>query len=188
MNLDYKLTSLTEIKSKCLAGLSDGNYFLTITLDPKIYRRSINEQYITVKDFIKNLLKQWCSVFWLVPELTNQSNIHFHGYIKLSFDHYRHHIIDVLKRFPLGMSKINDQKISDKERVVNYMYKDYHTTVKFIHNPRIKYFGKIPKVLHHGGPTAPAEGRPHHDLDPDLEPDLYTAFVNLDIAEYNNLI
>jgi len=163
MNLDYKLSSLNELKDKTINTMPDGSYFLTITLDPKIYKRTISEQFITVRDFIKNILKQYSDNFWLVAELTEQSNVHFHGFISFAQSHYKHHIIDALKRFPLGMSKINNSVIVEKRRTVEYMYKEYPHTTQFINKPLIRYKKKI--LLDGAAFGRPAEGRPFTELD-----------------------
>jgi len=120
----------------------------------------------------------------MVAELTEASNVHFHGYISFAQSHYKHHIIDILKRFPLGMSKINSCIITEKVRTVNYMFKDYLNTVRFINNPVIKYIRKIiPPIIDEVGAEGPGPSAPALARVADLD----TVFIDLDIAEYTHV-
>ena len=139
----------TQEKQKCIDSCPAGSYFITITLNPKLYKMSIFDQWMVSKEYLKRKLKQWSSNFWLVGELTGQSNLHYHGWLSFDQPRYRHHVIDDLKGSSIaGMSKINESVIDNKDRTVNYMYKDIMNTSKYIMNPKIRFKAKpIPYVM-----------------------------------------
>lgn len=147
MNLDYILSKpISEYKKATLAQMPNNSHFITITLNPVMYKMSISDQFNISSKYIKLKIKQWSRNFWLVAELTNNSNIHYHGYIYFEQERYKHALIDDLKySMTTGMNKINDCVIVDKERTINYMYKDFDVTRRYISIPIIKYKYRKPR-------------------------------------------
>jgi len=156
MNLGYKYAPMKSY-------IKVNSWFLTITLDPRLYKKSINEQYLDSYMMVRNILKMYSDSFVISCELTKNSNLHYHVIIHFEKDHYKHHIIDLLKRYPLGNSKINETVVSDIERTFNYLIKDIDITSQFIHRPISKYVKKVKlpseECAFGAGPKAPALAR-----------------------------
>lgn len=116
-----------------------GSDFITVTLNPSFYKYSISDQFDLTKHRIKNILKHFCKEFFLVAEITQACNVHYHGYLVYSNRHsiIRTHVIDSLKC--IGLNKINEQTIENTQRVKNYMLKDYFKTRQFISEPYFFY-------------------------------------------------
>jgi len=114
------------------------SWFITITLNSKFYVKRARNQFLITKDKIKYFLKMFCKEFLIIPELTQKSNIHYHGYIIFN-DNMNNNVdnkeyletqmlclIDVLKI--IGLSKINTLPIIEVRRTRDYMLKDIEKT------------------------------------------------------------
>jgi len=114
------------------------SWFITITLNSKFYVKRARNQFLITKDKIKYFLKMFCKEFLIIPELTQKSNIHYHGYIvfndnihdNITKEDYlntqKSCLIDVLKI--IGLSKINTSPIIEVRRTRDYMLKGLEHT------------------------------------------------------------
>lgn len=108
-----------------------GSYFITITLPPTMYKLPAKIQYEFMLNHIRKTFRRY-GHFQLLPELTEEGNVHFHGWVDMTAIQ-RYKLIDHLKRMKhYGYSKINKDPIVDTNRVKEYMLKSYHITHQII--------------------------------------------------------
>lgn len=114
-----------------------GSYFVTITLPPFFYKFQSTTQFELTAGYLEDILDQNADHYEFLPELTDQGNVHYHGWATFKDTVHRIKFMDRVKRSKkLGFLKINDQRIIDVERVAKYMTKSYTDTVKIIKSPK----------------------------------------------------
>lgn len=114
------------------------SYFLTVTIKPKLYKYSSTTQYDLTVGELAHILETCCKDYACFPELTERSNIHWHGWITFRDRLNQHTFVNKCKTNKmLGMIKINDQVITDTNRTHAYIIKDLQLTYKVINTNRI---------------------------------------------------
>lgn len=111
-----------------------GSMFLTITLQPKLYKYSSVTQFELTHGLIEHIFEQTVDDFEMIPEHTGQGNIHYHAWFKFSRDPQKILAMNKLRRTrSLGFIKLTPDRILTDEgikKVHNYMNKDFDTTRK----------------------------------------------------------
>lgn len=117
--------------------------FITITLKPEEYKKTIYTQLkSSIKD-IEQILKMYCSRAIILPELTNNNNIHYHGIVTFNklIDYPEIKLIDAFKyKTNIGFTMINKDKIEEdnRQRTWTYLFKDINKTISVIYHFRKK--------------------------------------------------
>lgn len=100
--------------------------FLTITIDPKIvvgyYKLNPSIQHELVSKMIRAYLQRTKIQYYLVPELTKQGNIHFHGAV-ICDENKKRLLRSYVRRKFGGYSKLF-LKIAHPEECMKYCLKD----------------------------------------------------------------
>lgn len=122
-----------------------GSKFITITLLPKIYKYTANEQFSRMRSVLINVLNVACKEWVLHAELTEQANVHYHGWYTEAFPGATLQLLDCFKGYT-GFIQVNKQPITDIKRTYEYMRKSDEVTRKFIKHPVMSNFfdGIIP--------------------------------------------
>lgn len=114
-----------------------GSQFITITLPPRAYKYKAADQFARVKKLLVMIFSVHCDQWCLVAELSNQSNVHFHGWFTEMYHQSTLILIDVLKDAYFGFTKVNAERINQVNRTFVYMTKDLEITKKLIKDPVI---------------------------------------------------
>ncbi len=112
----------------------DVEYFITITLPPKLYKKRAEKQLAIMKNALSNYAMNFFDKLDGICELTEKSNIHFHG-----IGIFRHHEIqsqevtrlifqDEAKKF----SRIDVQVPEDLSKIKKYIDKDINVTTQVL--------------------------------------------------------
>lgn len=115
--------------------MPEGCRFITATLKPQLYRRTIRKQFLLTVQGLKMTADIYMSYYIIVPELTKANNIHYHIIAKFRDDMPFAEIKfqDCMKLSKnIGIVHINDADIIDKVRTVEYLFKDYNKTKSLI--------------------------------------------------------
>ncbi len=112
-----------------------GSQFITITLPPKAYKFKAKEQFERTKPGIMDTFLTHTNDYCLIAELTEQGNVHYHGWFTERYDRSTLFLLDHLKQRHLGFVQINKARINDVERTYKYMCKDIDITKKLIKHP-----------------------------------------------------
>lgn len=92
-------------------------HFITITLAPKCYKWETLKQFKNSFSIVQKLLEQWTDRYFIVAELTEDSNIHYHGLLKFRMDDddlTQHHFNNAYKKIKrLGFKKLELVKSLD---------------------------------------------------------------------------
>lgn len=116
--------------------VSAQSYFITITLSPKMYRRTTRKQFDVAVSYLHNITSSGVRVFYF-PEITQKGNVHFHGVIHGNKVEIVQHL-DRLKKFvnTFGFINITEKPIESdgsKQRVIDYLIKEVQETRKILH-------------------------------------------------------
>lgn len=116
----------------------EGSMFVTVTVSPKLYKYSSTTQFEMTCHELECLLKSQSSAFQCVPELTWNGNVHYHAWVKFDNKDRIITFVNKVKRLhhKFGFTKINNDVIIERERVANYMLKEYKITNKAIKSVR----------------------------------------------------
>lgn len=122
-----------------ITGIPDDCYFITLTLQPHMYTRKARRQYLNTVDKVEQILRVYTDEYWLMPELTKNVNVHYHVIAKWNenMPHAMDKYIDCTRHSKcMGMAKINEQKIIEKDRTSTYLLKDYVRTDSVINHKK----------------------------------------------------
>lgn len=109
--------------------LSKKTFFITFTLKPSAYSKTSPMQYLDSRGYVYQCIKKHTKLFGFVPEVTQNGQIHYHGWLKMRDANDLVLLIDTVKREArhiLGFVKVTKQPIETKEqaqRVSLYMVK-----------------------------------------------------------------
>lgn len=114
-------------------------YAFTVTLHPKLYTKSIQEQYDSTYLELAKRLKCLPAKVELIAEITPMNkNIHYHGMIQF-LAKSKDHILDFIDLF--RQSKIfgykNIKQIEDQPGWQEYIFKDILHTVTLLNRPAV---------------------------------------------------
>lgn len=122
-----------------------GSQFITITLPPSAYKFKAAEQHSKIKQILIDTFTAHCDQYCLVAELTQQSNVHYHGWFTEKYERSTLFLLDHLKQRYLGIVKVNDRRIMNIKRTYDYMTKDMEITKKLVSGIVISNNYRIPK-------------------------------------------
>lgn len=108
-----------------------GSQFITITLPPRAYKHKAAKQHKLVKSTIYNIMRVHCKDFCIIAELTEQANVHYHGWFTEAYEHAMLFMLDNFKEV-VGFVKVNKERITHVKRTYDYMRKDMANTAKII--------------------------------------------------------
>jgi hypothetical protein len=118
-----------------LAKPKNGSYFVTITLDPKLYKYTSLTQFEMTACEVHNIIDHASLDYGCVAELTDDANVHYHAWIDFrSYSHRIQFINRIKKCRILGFIKINKEPIENVVRVYDYMIKQYKITKQYINS------------------------------------------------------
>jgi len=113
-------------------------YAFTVTLQPQLYKSSIQDQYDNTYLELSKRLKCLASTVALIAECTPNKNIHYHGMIQFHVK-TKDHILDFVDLF--RKSKIfgykNIKQIEDESGWLEYITKDVLHTRSILNRPPI---------------------------------------------------
>lgn len=121
---------------------SNNLWFMTFTIDPKLYKMNAMTQFEMTVNEIRSILENHVTQYTISTELTEQGNVHYHaiGIIKDKFGKIT--LIDKIKRKRMfGFMKINSQPIHTDEMLkksCNYIIKELDQTQKILCRPNYK--------------------------------------------------
>ena len=151
-------------------------YFITITLPPRTYKKPAIRQLAVMMNALKSYSVNFFDTLTGNSELTNKSNIHFHGIATFRetdiecAEVSRLKFIDTAKQF----SRVDVQEIKDLSNVEKYISKDITITSKVmdIHPNKLNYkFERakyIQELFRH--PTFPHISDTNNSLDIEIKP------------------
>lgn len=114
-----------------------GSYFITVTLKPKLYKYPSTTQFEMTACQLEVYANQYATNFDILPELTNEGNIHYHGWLLFPDNLHKFKFQDKVKKDKnLGFIKINTEPIIDCQRVAEYMTKSFDITSKIVRSPK----------------------------------------------------
>lgn len=112
-------------------------YFITITLPPRFYKKKAVDQTLIMKRALTSYSENFFDELEGIMELTAKCNIHFHGMVNFressaeSAEVAKLKFLDAAKEF----SRVDVQKIKDREHVRDYIQKDLINTQKVLGLP-----------------------------------------------------
>lgn len=120
----------------------------TQTLHPKYYNMIMAWQHHESEHLISKYLISKGIPYLFVPELTQDGNVHYHGYIKLPHDDMKCRIIKNRLRSICGYFK--QSVINDKETWWKYVFKEYTKTRTACPSLTLSYWMPIPiyRLIH----------------------------------------
>lgn len=105
------------------------DYALTVTLQPKYHKLSVEEQYDLLNNQINIITKRYPNVFLtLVVELTKSFNIHAHGFIKSPLEKTALRKMYDIFRNDVIIGYIYIKPIDDHSKWLEYICKDIDKT------------------------------------------------------------
>nr|UOF81549.1 rep protein [Cressdnaviricota sp.] len=118
-------------------------YFITQTLKPDYYKFKMKNQLFKTYPLIWTILKKHCKTITLIPELTGNANIHYHGLIFFTDSFLRKYEgkLDTMKKFiknkfrTIGFTDIS--KVKNYNAVLDYILKNIKETAKLLLDTRI---------------------------------------------------
>ncbi len=121
--------------------------FITITLKPDIKKYPAQFQYDSTKHIILSIMEKYCMRFAYLPELHEDGNVHYHGWLVLRKMSDKPLFLNSFKgKKSIGFIKINRESIEEQDRTYEYIIKDYDTTKQCIKSIEVfdhKYMSKI---------------------------------------------
>lgn len=103
------------------------DYFFTVTLQPKMYKFTADEQYDKTVNELLIILRILSEKFTVVTELTKSANVHWHGIIQMGDK--KTPFVNMF-RGDSQFGFINISPIKSMEQVYNYIRKDLENTSK----------------------------------------------------------
>lgn len=130
---------LTEYKKEVEAENWRDSWFITITLNPSMYKLKARNQLKKTFGDIKHCFKMMSDQYFIMAELTKQSNIHYHAIARFKEGNtltMAQCFIEILREKPkFGMCKINDEQLTEDvnvNRSIGYLFKDSDKNDKVI--------------------------------------------------------
>lgn len=111
-------------------------YEVTLTLRPRLYKLSPEEQHLLVSGILDQLLVPYeCS---MICELTKENNVHYHGLVELRDLVHRNRFLNHFRKFNTIFGKKTCEQVMYYQSYVDYMKKDIKNTEQIIHYPIVK--------------------------------------------------
>lgn len=147
------MEAIEDIIKRVPPELSPMTFFVTLTLPPKMYKYASITQWEITSGVISDIFMQWGGII-VVPELTHDANIHYHGIIKFHDVVKKCQFIDKCKRNrDIGYIKVTKNpliKLEEWQRAIYYLLKDLPDTHKVLSQSRMQY--RIVYTKHDIGP------------------------------------
>lgn len=102
-------------------------YAITITLQPKLFKQSIEKQYDMLENEIRQKIETDNIYLTLVVELTKSYNIHAHGFIKVINKNAVRFIYDSFRNNPV-IGYIYVKPVDDHGKWLDYITKNLKMT------------------------------------------------------------
>lgn len=121
---------------------------VTFTLKPELYKKRARTQFLMTNEKIIEVLKHVSKTIIMIPELTKQTNIHYHALIQFANRSRIDELIDICKMSKISKyitPYVNNNYIKSIEtftRTYNYIMKEYKRTSSLIKETEIIYFNK----------------------------------------------
>lgn len=116
-------------------GIRSVDYFLTLTLIPKLYALPCWEQYDVSAAYVVERLKATFTglKITLIAELTHDFNVHYHGIMSIDMPHTRKDIKHLFRNIwrhskIIGFTKC--EQVNDFNHVKDYVLKAHDHTIK----------------------------------------------------------
>lgn len=108
-------------------------YEFTLTLRPRLYNKTSQEQYDYCYPLLRRLLEKYkCS---MIAELTSENNVHFHAKIELENFRARDRLINQLRNYNTVFGRKTITQLVNEPCYDQYMKKDIHVTLQVIKDP-----------------------------------------------------
>lgn len=108
-------------------------YEFTLTLRPRLYKYTAQEQFDYVYNTLRSILDKYkCS---MIAELTGENNIHMHAKIELKDFKERNNLINKLRSYHMTFGKKTITQLINEPKYDAYMLKDIAITMQVIKQP-----------------------------------------------------
>lgn len=108
-------------------------YEVTLTLRPRMYSFTPQQQFDKVEHFLKQLCIKY--KMSMIAELTQENNVHFHGIVDLKDFIHRGEFINEFRCMSTTFGRKTVNQVMYEESYLNYICKDVSITKHFVLNP-----------------------------------------------------